>query len=169
MANDNIDYYCTQHYSQCAISNSNVEHNNGGIFMKKKITRRLLALTLCLAMCLVTTVTAFAADIPYKNCHTTGTGDYSFTIKTTDFSGYGSTSIGHFTVETSGYSAGSYITVTIYYGNNAVGFAMPGSNEKLENLSFDENFYYPAGTYRVVVSVTGSGASSGWTGIWLYH
>lgn len=135
---------------------------------RKNFARCFLALMLCVIMCTATTLTAFAADIPYKNQYTSGTGNFTFYIDTRNFSGYENTSIGHFSVQTQGYSSNTYVTVTVYYGNNAVGYAWPGSNDKLENIGFDENFYFPAGQYRVVVSVTGQ-SSSGWTGVWLYH
>lgn len=134
----------------------------------KSITRRLLSAIICVAICVGMTLTAFAVDIPYANHYTSGTGDFTFYINTKNFSGYDSESIGHFTVQTQGYSSSSYITVTVYYGNNAVGFAWPGSNEKLEDIGFDEFSYFPAGRYRIVVSVTGE-SSDGWTGVWLYH
>lgn len=136
--------------------------------MKKRIYNCLLAFLLCFIMCAGTSVKAFAANIPYRNCYTTGRGTHTFYINTNNFSGYENTSIGHFTVETQGYPSNANITVTIYYGNNAVGFAWPGANGKLDRIGFDEHVYYPAGQYRIVISVEGT-TSSGWTGIWLYH
>lgn len=136
--------------------------------MKKRICNCLLALVLCLVMCIGTSVQAFAASIPYKNCYTEGRGTHTFYINTKNFSGFENTKIWHFTVQTQGYPSNANITVTIYYGNNAVGFAWLSGNQKLERIGFDENVYFPAGQYSIKISVENK-TSNGWTGIWLYH
>lgn len=135
--------------------------------MKKNIVR-VLAIMMCVVMCLVTNLSASAASIPYKNYKTTGSGNYTFTIDTSSFSGYSDKTIGHFSVETQGYSSSAYITVTIKHGSTTVGSCFAPTNGKTENNGFSSNFYYPPGVYTITVSVINT-SSSGWTGVWLYH
>lgn len=136
--------------------------------MKKRTTRCIVALMLCLIMCVATTITAFAASIPYKNCHTTGNGDFTFTIDTRTFSGYENTTIGHFTVQNQNYSSNAIVTVSISKGNKSCGFAMLQGNEKLNDCVFDQFLYQSPGVYTITISVVNS-SSGGWTGIWLFH
>lgn len=136
--------------------------------MKKKLTKKILALIACLIMCMATITPAFAADIPYTNIQTTGTAATTGYINTNNFSGYAGVSIGHFTIQTQEYSSDTNISVVIYYGNNQVAYYLMSGNGKRENIGMNQNFFYPAGTYRIQVTAYGSD-TTGWTGVWLYH
>lgn len=135
--------------------------------MKKNIVR-FLAIMMCVVMCLATNLTAFAADIPYKNYKTSGSGSYTFTIDTTSFNGYSNTSIGHYTVETQGYPSSATILVIIKKDNQTVGSCAAITNGKRQNIDFDTGYYLAGGVYTITVEVINSN-SSGWTGVWLYH
>ena len=135
--------------------------------MNKKITKTILALLLCLVMCTSVTSVAFAADIPYKNINTTSVSTIAY-INTKNFSGYSNTSIGHFSIETQGYSSSCEISVVIYYKNNQIAYYLMSGNGKVERIGINQNFYSPAGQYKIVVSVY-NGNPNGWTGVWLYH
>ena len=132
---------------------------NGGIFMKS-LTKRLLSLSLCLVICLGTSIVTQAASA-YKNHYTNGSTSSSFQITTTS-------SISQFTVQTQDFPSDSSIAVEVWNSNGSKQLSTStvwlNGNEKINNQVL--NFSYPKGTYTIKYDIHFGG--SGYIGVWLY-